>query len=211
MQLADFYQYVSPELPGCPDETLRRAIVQSVQVLCRKAHIWRELQDPVPLQDGVRDYQPDAPTGGRIVNVESIHCGPRPLTPLIRSELSWRLPDWQTATGSSPSFYVGGNDWGSIDVYPMPVSPTESLTIRAEYEPLITATSLPDFLLQRYQEEISMGVKSRAMVMPGTPWSNVGLGEYWRARFDSATADAAIKMIHERNSGSITVKPRRFA
>lgn len=211
MQIADFVKYLVPELRACPDEMLRVHLVQSVQALCQKAHVWRELQDPTPLQDGVRDYQPDLPPGARIVNVESIHCGPRPLTPLTRSELSWRLPDWETAAGSSPSFYVGGNDWGSIDVYPLPVMPTESLSIRAEYEPLIGATSLPDFLLQRYQDEISMGVKSRAMVMPGTPWTNIELGEYWRARFESAVADAAIKMLHERSSGSITVKPRRFA
>lgn len=211
MQVDSLIRYLTPELQACPDEMLRVAAVQSVQVLCSKAHIWRELQDPVPLEDGVRDYQPDVPPGARITNIEFVHCGTRPLEPLTRSELSWRMPDWQTAAGTSPTYYVGGNDWGSIDVYPLPVNPTESLVFRVEFEPHISATSLPDFLLQRYQEQISMGVKARCMVIPNTNWSNLALAEYWRERFDVAVSEAAINMIHERNSGSIRVKPRPFA
>ena len=211
MQIDSLIRYLTPELQAAPDELLRVAVVQSVQTLCSKAHVWRELQDPTPLQNGVRDYQPDVPPGARIVNIESIHCGAVPLTPLTLSELSWRLPDWQTAQSTSPTFYVGGNDWGSVDVYPLPKNPTESLVFRVEFEPLITATSLPDFLLQRYQDEISMGVKARCMVIPNTNWSDIALAEYWRGRFDESVASAAIKMIHERNSGSIRVKPRAFA
>ena len=210
MQLADFYQYVSPELPGCPDETLRRAIVQSVQVLCRKAHIWRELQEPIQLVDGVREYEPDAPSGSRIVNIEEAFCGARTLEAVTLSALSWKLPDWQAAESSEPVFYMGANDWGVINVYPLPRNPLGEITLRAEFEPLINATALPDFILQRYQDAIEMGAKARCMVMPKVTWSDPATGEYWRARFDSAVSDATIKMLHERNSGSIRVQPRAF-
>lgn len=210
MQLADFYQYVSPELPGCPDETIRRAIVQSVQALCKKAHIWRELQDPIALIDGVRDYEPDVPSGGRIVNIEEVFCGARELEPVTLSALSWKLPDWQTAESSEPVFYMGANDWGVINVYPLPRNPLGGITLRAEFEPMIGATVLPDFILQRYQDAIEMGVKARCMVMPKVTWSDPATGEYWRARFDSAVSDATIRMMHERNSGSIRVQPRAF-
>lgn len=210
MQLVDFYPYVSAELPGCPDETLRRAIVQSVQVLCQKAHIWRELQDPIALRDGLREYEPDAPTGARIVLIDEVFCGPVKLHAATVNELSWRLPDWQTAQGTSPAYYTGANDWGMINVYPLPKNPTESLTIRAEYEPLISATVLPDFILQRYQDAIEMGVKARCMAMPVVTWSNPQLADYWRVRFDSEVSSAAIKMIHERNAGTIRVRPRAF-
>lgn len=210
MQIADFYQYVSPELPGCPDETLRRAIVQSVQTLCRKAHIWRELQDPIQLVDGVREYEPDVPAGARIVNIEEVFCGSSHLEAVTLGAIKWKMPDWQTAEGSEPVYYMGANDWGVINVYPLPKDPAAELTLRAEFEPLMGATVLPDFILQRYQEVIEMGVKARCMIMPKVTWSDPATGEYWRARFDSAASDAAIKMLHERNSGSIRVQPRRF-
>lgn len=211
MQIADFTKYLVPELQGCPDEMLRVAVVQSVRTLCQKAHIWRELQDPLELRDGQREYEPDAPAGARIVLIDEVFCGPVKLHAATLNELSWRLPDWQTAQGTSPAYYTGANDWGMINVYPLPKDPTESLTIRAEYEPLIGATALPDFILQRYQDAIEMGVKARCMVMPGAPWSNPAMGDYWRERFDREVSSAAIKMIHERNSGSIRVAPRRFA
>lgn len=210
MQLADFYQFVSPDLPGCPDETLRRAIVQSVQTLCRKAHIWRELQDPIPLINGVRDYEPDAPTGGRIINIEEVFCGTMPLDAVTLSSLKWKLPDWQTAASSEPAFYMGSNDWGVINVYPMPTNPTGSLTMRAEFEPLMTATSLPDDIMLRYQETIEMGVKARCMIMSRAMWSDPVMAEHWRLRFESAVGDSIINMLHERNSGSIRVQPRAF-
>lgn len=210
MQLADFYPYVSPDLPGCPDETIRRAIVQSVQALCRKAHIWRELQDPMPLISGVREYEADAPIGARIINIEEVFCGARAMEAVTLSSLKWKMPDWQTSRSSEPVYYMGSNDWGSIDVYPLPIDPTGSLTLRAEYEPLIAATVLPDFILQRYQNEIEMGVKARCMIAPKATWSDPVMAEHWRIQFESAVGDAAIKMLHERNSGSIRVRPRAF-
>ena len=210
MQLADFYQYVSPDLPGCPDETLRRAIVQSVQTMCRKAHIWRELQDPIQLVNGVREYEPDVPSGARIVNIEEVFCGARTLEAVTLSALSWKLPDWQAAESSEPVFYMGANDWGVINVYPLPRNPLGEITLRAEFEPLMTATVLPDFLLQRYQEAIEMGAKARCMITPKTTWADPVMSEYWRVRFDDAVGEATIKMLHERNSGSIRVQPRAF-
>ena len=210
MQIADFYQYVSPDLPGCPDETLRRAIIQSVQHLCRKAHIWRELQDRIPLINGVREYEPDAPIGARIINIEEVFCGARTLDPVTLSSLKWKMPDWQTAESSEPVFYMGANDWGVINIYPLPRNPTGSITLRAEFEPLMAATSLPDEIMHRYQDEIEAGAKARCMIMAKTVWSDPVMAEHWRQRFESAVADAAIKMLLERNSGSVRVAPRAF-
>lgn len=210
MQLADFYPYVSPDLPGCPDETLRRAIVQSVQTLCKKAHVWRELQDPVALVDNVREYEPDVPSGARIVNIEEVFCGSRPLDAVTLASLKWKLPDWQTSQGNEPVFYMGANDWGVINLYPLPKNPTGSITMRVEFEPLMTATALPDFLLQRYQDAIEMGVKARCMIMSKVAWSDPVMAGYWRTQFESAVGDATINMLHERNSGSIRVQPRAF-
>ena len=185
--------------------------MQSVQVLCKKAHVWRELQEPVPLVDGVRDYEPDMPSGSRIVLIDEVFCGSKKLHAATLNELSWRMPDWQSAAGSSPAYYTGSNDWGVINVYPMPKDPTESLTFRAEFEPLAAATQLPDFLLQRYEDEIAAGVRARCMITPGTTWFNLALADYWRARFDELVSTAAIKMIHERNAGTLRVRPRPFA
>lgn len=211
MLISDFTKYLVPELQGCPDEMLRVAVVQSARTLCQKAHVWRELQDPIELRDGQREYEPDAPSGARIVLIDEVFCGAVKLHAAPLNELSWRLPDWQTARGTSPAYYTGANDWGVINVYPLPTDPTESLTIRAEYEPIISATQLPDFLLQRYEDEISAGVKYRCMAMPGTPWSSPSLADYWRVKFDELVSNAAIKMIHERNAGTLRVRPRRFA
>lgn len=210
MQIADFYPIVAPDLPGCPDETLRRAIVASVLTLCSEARIWRELQDPIQLVDGLREYDIDAPAGGRITNIDEVFCGSRELPRLTLNELNWRLPDWQTSKGSSPAFYTSSNDWGSINVYPMPFEPTETIVCRAEYEPQSKATSLPDFILERYEDEIAMGTKARCMITKNVPWSDATMAEYWRARFGDAVSDAKIKMIHERSRGNMRVKPRPF-
>ena len=150
------------------------------------------------------------PSGARIVNIESVFCGPRQMDPVTLDSLKWKLPDWQTAEGTEPTFYMGANDWGVINVYPLPRNPTGTITLRAEFEPLMTATVLPDFILQRYQEAIEMGAKARCMITPKTTWSDPAMSEYWRVRFEDAVGEATIKMLHERNSGSIRVQPRAF-
>lgn len=210
MLIADFFPYVASQLPRCPDETLRVAVVLAVQKLCDKAHIWRETQFTIPLINGSNEIDPDYPAGARVVNVSDVSCGGEPVHPVTLSELSWRMPDWQTAEGSRPAYFTGSDDWGTINVYPKPKDPTESLTMRVDFEPLITATSLPDFILQRYQGAITSGVLSHCMLMPNTTWSNPQMGIYWRDRFESDASDAAIKMLHDKVTGGLRVVPRRF-
>ena len=48
------------------------------------------------------------------------------------------------------------------------------------------------------------------MAMSKVAWSDPVAAEYWRQLFESDVGDATIKMLHERNSGSIRVQPRRF-
>ena len=210
MLIADFYKYVLPSAPGCPDELLRQEIVGAVQKLCNRAHVWRELQDPVPLEHLTAEYEPDYPLGARVVNVECVWVGNREIRNLTFGELNNRLPDWRTSQGSEPAYFTGSNDWGVIRFIPMPYNPTSSYQLRAEFEPKIDATSLPDFILQRYQAEIVMGAKSALMLMDGVTWSNPSKGEYWRQQFENALCNAAIKMIHERNSGSVRVRSIAF-
>ena len=84
------------------------------------------------------------------------------------------------------------------------------MTARVEFEPLITATSLPDLIMQRYQDAIEAGTKYRCMLMPKMPWSDTGLAAYWRAEFEKKIDEACIQKLHEGVSGSIRVRPIPF-
>ena len=63
MKVDDLMPYILAEVPGCPVPTVRFAIIQAAAELCREAHTWNEIQDPMTLIDGQHTYQLDAPTG----------------------------------------------------------------------------------------------------------------------------------------------------
>lgn len=210
MQIAAFIRYLVPELRQCPDEMLRVFVVDAITDLCQHAKVWRQVQDPQPLQDGVRDYQPDLPGGARVVRVEKVFCGAREVHGKTFAALTRDMPDWQTSEGNEPYAFVGAEDWLSINVYPLPRNPTASITMRVEFEPLVGAESMPDPLLQRFRGEVAAYVKAEAMMMSGVAWSNPALSTFWRKRYEDMRGKVKIAMIRERTGGTTMVHKRAF-
>jgi hypothetical protein len=212
MTLDGFLPYVLPEVIGCPDPTARAAVLSAAAEFCRQTRAWSEIQDPVPLVNNVQDYDLDMPPQSYALTVISIHIGSRKLTPVSMDQLSYSLPNWQTAIAPEPNFYNSAVERGSVRVYPIPtevVTPF-GMAMRVAYVPLLSATTLPDFLGQRYLEVIASGAKARLMVVPGQVFSNPNLGAYYQQKFDDAIVNARIEEAMDRVPGKLTVKARTF-
>ncbi len=211
MKVDDLMPYILAEVPGCPVPTVRFAIIQAASELCREAHTWSEIQDPMTLVDGQHTYQLDAPAGAQVVTVKEIWADNRKLTPVAISAIHNLIPNWQSAQGNQPDYYSGSNDWSEIRLYPIPTNPGGAkLTMRVAYQPKFNATVLPAFMVSNYLEAITAGAKSRLMMMPGRAWTSMELGGYNKQVFDAAITQAKIENLHDRVAGSIQVQPRRF-
>lgn len=211
MQLDAFFPYITAEVLGCPDPTLRLALLQTAAEFCRETLAWTEIQDPVSLINGIQDYELDAPANSYVLSVRDIWIGNRRLQPRTMQEIAMSVPNWQTTESNEPLFYNQANERGVIRVYPVPQGTTgQAIVIRAAYVPSISATTLPDFLGNRHIDVIAAGTKARLMMVPGVTWTNPKLGEYHRSIFDDGVIKARISEAHDRVPGTIRVLPRSF-
>lgn len=215
MNLEDLYPFVLPDLPDCPDETLRQAFVLTLLDFCQTTHAWNEIADAARLSDGVATYDIDYPSGALAHTVSAVWCGAIELHPASMSRISDVLPDWQTAKSNEPRYYNATGDWGSITVYPTPWRPNDlvqlpSITLRGVFIPRLTATTIPDFIAQRWLECICSGVKSRLMLQRNQKWSDEKLGAYHKGQYEELRTDARITVLAERVPGITTVRPVRF-
>lgn len=210
MKLEALLPYLLPDLPGVPDITALQALRLTAIEFCEKTHTWNETLDPIPLEDGVNEYELDVEQGSRINTVMSVWLKDRPLDPKTTDELGMILPDWQTSKSSRPSYYNAAADIGVLQVYPIPLEPTESIRVRVSYVPTLAATTVPDIVVNRYLDELIHGAKHRLMVAPEKSWSNEGLAVYHRTKFDEGVQSAKIDVLHNYVQGSIRAKPVRF-
>lgn len=211
MTLDQFLPLMLIELPGCPEPLIRQALLRAADEFCRRTHAWSELQEPIRLEPGVRDYELDVPSGATVSAVLSVHAGSTQLRPVNTTELQRLMPDWHTAQASSPAYYNLVPERGVLSIFPTPSEHAlGSIVVRAAYTPTLSATTLPDFLGQRYMDAITGGAKAILMAILNKPWSNPQLVPLHRGQLDNAMAEAAAEELHGRTVGSVSLRPRRF-
>jgi hypothetical protein len=212
MKVTDLVPFVLPEVPGCPDALIKQNIVLSAIEFCTETLAWQEIQDSLIMIDGQPELDVEVPTDARIVVIKDIWASSRKLSPVTMNQLFEKIPNWQDATGSEPSYYNASTDWRTIRVFPMPMGANRAkLRMRAAYAPTLTATTLPDEITTKYLDGIVGGAKARLMAMHGKTWSNVQGAGIYRQQFNDSTVKARIDDLHDRVQGSLSVRPVSFA
>lgn len=211
MNIEDFFPYVIPEVTGCPDPLAKMHIISAAAEFCRETLAWTDAQDPIPLVDGVSEYEIECPSQSYALTVRDVTIGGVRLVPITMGQLPSVLPNWQTAQGNEPRYYNASGTRGYIQVYPIPAATTgQSMTVRAAFVPSSGASTLPDFLGQRHMEVIASGAKARLLAMLGVAWANPVAGAFHKQLFDAGVLDARIAEMHDRVPGSLQVTPRAF-
>lgn len=211
MKLDAILPYLLPDVPAVPDITAKQALLMSAIEFCVQTHAWDEILDPLLVEHGVNEYDIEVAQGSRVAAVKSVWIANNELQPVTMPALQLRIPNWQTATGSVPAFYTAPVDNSTIKVYPIPENPVETyLTIRVAYAPTLSATSIPDSVINRYLEVLVAGAKHRLMMTPGKSWSNLQLAAVHKATFDDGIIRAKVDVLHDEVQGSIKVRPMRF-
>lgn len=203
--------YLLPEVPGAPDDLVKQAIMRSANDFCVESGVWNEIQDPIAVKDDVNEYDLIAPKGGQIVTIKSIWMVNRELVPVTMERLQELIPNWQESKGSDPAYYNSATDYSTVRIYPIPYGANSAkMTIRAIYTPNQFGTFLPQFLVDKYLDEVLAGAKFRLMSMPGKAWSNADLAMFNKALFEDGIVKAKVFIAHDKVAGSVRVRPVRY-
>lgn len=181
--IKDFEPFVALDVSGCPQPVIRQALQLALTDFCRSSRVWRATCEAGDVQDGVSLYTIVAPAGSAVSALDSVLCDGR------------EIPKGTYSLEGGAVRLHGRQRTGAG---------VEALAI---LEPLITATTVPDLLLE-YVEGVASGAKFRLMLQPGKAWSSPELAVYHRREFDSAVAKAFARSETGGVVTTITARPK---
>lgn len=204
----EFLPYVLPELPGCPVPLVMAKALEVLLGFCERSGVWVETLDPIDLRAGTAEYSLDAPSGSRVVSIESATCGVRSVGPKTRAELNRGMPGWRGHEGSPIYFiFTPGQD---LVVYPKPNTDGQQLLLDVKLLPTAPLNTLPDAVMTRHTLAIAAGVKARLMAMKNQAWSAPDMVGYYAGEYERLLSDACVQRLVGGGNRDLFVQPQPF-
>lgn len=178
-----------PDVLGCPDFAIERALRDATVELCERGHIWMVEQFPDAFVPNQEDIFLEIPPRARLVTVLSVKYGELQLTPYNPLDLDQFSYDWRTATGS-PRAYTVLTD-RTLKPIPMPVEPDATkFYVTFAVAPSLKSTGLPDELGNRWHQTLVAGALARLQSIPQVPWTDPQRADRNQALFERGVARA---------------------
>jgi hypothetical protein len=201
----DFLTEVLVYAPNLNEPLAHRVIRDAARDLCFKARLWRErdsIQIDDPTYEGICTIQ-DAD----IVEIEQAKFNGVNLTPVTKRWLDGFNCDWQNSEVSSGAAqYVTQLNPNTVTVYPFAEG---TLELGLILQPSLTATTMPDWLLDLHRGLIGQGAAARALLLPGEN-SNPTLGAGLQSIFESKVASAKTQSVKGQQGARLRTKGDYF-
>lgn len=186
----DLYEYAHAELPGCPEPFFTQQILQAGRRFCEKSGIWRQDLDPTDLVDAQKEYTL-SPIAGAVTydaRIDHIVTVRQNTDDGVDAGDIGALINWRDYCFDASINQLEFRTAPTVDV-------TKGLEVMAVLVPHLSATDLPDWLLNRYAEALVAGAISRLALMPNKLWTSDKLAaaknREWRNGISTAKADIA--------------------
>jgi hypothetical protein len=208
MLYSALFAEVLPEVPGCPDITMERAIRDSAIEFFDTTLAYTVDQPSVAVTAGLSVVNLAIPASTRLVQLLRAQIGRRVLERITRDQLMASGVSWQTDTGTPVALTFESDT--SIRLLPAcDESMTDGLYLRFAVTPTRTSTTIPDALGERYFRELATGAKSRLMLMEGKDWANQQMGIAYRSMYERMMREARLTESQDRIAASKRVRIRR--
>ena len=209
MNYSDLTSDVMPEVMGCPEPLVERAIRDSVIDFCERGFAYRVENDTVAIPANISEIDLEIPTGTRLVRLLTVRYGPKWLTPKTRDDMDASGFEWTERKGPPTHYTFMSETTFRVVPYPDTAKP-ELLYVRFAVAPTREATSFPDDLGQRCYEIICSGAKARLMRMPSQAWSNTNMAAAYTQMFEKGVNKAKLEANNDRIRAERQVRMRRI-
>lgn len=192
--ITDRLWMVREALPGVPEPVLFRRYMQAAKDFFRRSNAWVYVVTDVDDDRATTglpfvDLYPYLPVDTSIVDILSIkYQDGTPIRFMARDQLNEQILDWQNQEGTNkPDYYtlIEPGSWSFV-----PSKPSQDLsaafTFRVSLAPKVPdRTTLPDFLLDEWDEALAAGALASLYALPGRDWSDVNLATAHSIAFES--------------------------
>lgn len=178
---SDFYPFIMPDLPGCPDVGVDLELARVSNHFCSEGWVYRTEVEEIVVS-GDESLFPTLPIGTQLVGVVS------------------------AIKDGSSQFYSFTID-GDILVFDSTATNSFNLEIIMALKQPMTATDVPDILFRDHLDTIVSGVKSRLFASPNKSWTDNSLsahyGQLYRQGLSRFTTKAFIDRGRHGSKGAL--------
>lgn len=211
---------VKREVPSCPRTVMLDEIRNTLIDFCINTDIYVQDLTPLLTVQNVNQYEADCldiPVGTELNHILDIFRSSSPSTTAI-SKKSLTPLEAKSQIGSVSIFNFYGT--GKIKYYTQKdqetilfaPTPEESQTLYVLYslKPSQTATTIPNIILNEYQETIIHGTLYRLQMMKDSPWTDLQAADINKRMYDKGEALAVRKSKYGGVGAPLTVKYQEF-
>jgi len=206
MKYADFSQFIRPEVQGCPDYMIERAVRDSAVDFCTRTDVYVAEPEFVTIVQNVNEYDLSIDAGSELNHILDVFNNTTKLKPVSYSVLLGALGN-ESTTGT-PQYYAQ-RDNTQFYLAPIPAT-TASYRVLYSLKPSSTSTSIPDTIGKEYREAISHGALFRLQMMAGQSFGNLSLAGTNRDLFEKSIGRTIRQVKYGFSGGSLTAKSREF-
>ena len=199
---SDFYSWVLPSVPGCPNPTLDLHIRQAAIDFCRRTLCWVRTLDPVEANGMDIRCDLDLPSQTQAVKLMAVAV----------NGLEYLLVDTQRGLqlvrqGSGADFSFT-QDKLTLDVHPLRAR-GDSVEVDMALAPSFNASSIETDVASPHVQEIAQGALATLQMMAGVAWSDQGLAAANKALFNQRVATVAMHFARGQGAARV-VSSRRY-
>lgn len=183
-----FYDYILPDLPGCPFAVADNALRLAAIAFCEQSLAWRYQHPGVSVVPATAEYAFVPPAEAVVHAITYAEFAGKEIE-AHAGEANIRIADWRNRTGT-PEYVLGGAT--SLTLVPIPdVAGTLKLTVALKPSP--TATGVDDNIFNEYREAIVHGALAKLMLSPKKPYTSPNLATYHQQQFTILTGAAGMR------------------
>lgn len=183
--LTDLFALLDREFAGWQSGIKSAAILRAAREICRATSLWRAALTAIDVVQGQAEYTLTPPADGHIVRIPALLYNNVLLRGMTEDRLSRFSDNWRNASGTPSAFVALTRE--TVRLYPTPdTSLVAALEPDVVIQPSLTATTVPDWLADQYEEILVDGALSWLFAMPLRDWYRPQAATYHRARFEQA-------------------------
>lgn len=182
---ADLLPLITPDIPACPEATIKTHLASVTADFCARTQLWRETLDADYTIANIAEYDLD---GSAVIEaVQWVVCNQQPLT----STNIQLIPHERLADVGQPTHFWIVNDT-ILRLFPIP-DDRYDLEIGVVLKPSRTAIGVEDWIYETWAETLASGTIARLARIPGKDWTDPMLVEMHRAMYEKAIANVKIR------------------
>jgi len=171
---------------SCPGFTAERAVLAAAIEFADMSWCLQEEHDVFDLEEGIAEYELDAPLKHRITGIINVRINGEPIFPYTSAEKDRQDTDWRTATGEYPTWYLRelSPTVKLVKLYPVPLADVDdAVALLMAVSPARNSTRIDDRFGAEHYDAIISGAISRVLMLPNKEWTNLVTASAYRNTF----------------------------